>query len=255
MEGTTLEDLTLITMLAIAGGLAAGGLVKGVTGMGLPLVAVPVMTLFVPVPVAVSVMSVPIIVSNLWQGWQGGRWRQIIRRAWPLLAAQPFGMVAGVAVLAWAEPRIVMGMLGALTMLFVVMVHFQPDRVMSATQERWVAPAMGLCSGFSGGVSSFFGTPIAIYLFLLGLKKDEFVAAIGVTYAYGGVVLLITLWAFGVLGPELTGWSLVATPAVFAGMWLGQQLRRKLNADTFRTVVLVVLFIAGINMLRRAVMG
>jgi uncharacterized membrane protein YfcA len=53
----------------------------------------------------------------------------------------------------------------------------------------------------------------------------------------------------------LTGWSLAATPAVFAGMWLGQQLRKKLNADTFRTVVLVVLFIAGINMLRRAFMG
>jgi len=254
-KDTALEDLTLITILAIAGGLAAGGLVKGVTGMGLPLVAVPVMTLFVSVPVAVSVMTFPIIASNLWQGWQGGRWRQVVRRAWPLLAAQPFGMVAGVAVLAWAEPRIVMGMLGALTMLFVAMVHYQPDSIMSARQERWVAPAMGLCSGFSGGVSSFFGTPIAIYLFLLGLKKDEFVAAIGVTYAYGGIILLITLWAFGVLGLELTGWSLVATPAVFAGMWLGQQLRKKLNADTFRTVVLVVLFIAGINMLRRAVMG
>ena len=43
--------------------------------------------------------------------------------------------------------------------------------------------------------------------------------------------------------------------AVFAGMWLGQRLRRKLNADTFRTIVLVVLFVAGVNMLRRALMG
>lgn len=250
-----MEDLTLLSILAIAGGLAAGGVVKGVIGMGLPLVAVPIMTLFVPVPVAVSVMSFPIIVANLWQGWQGGLWRQVVRRAWPLLAAQPFGMAAGVAILALAEPRIVIGMLGVLTVLFVAMAHYQPNTVMSHRQERWVAPLMGLCSGFSGGVSSFFGTPIAIYLFLLGLKKDEFVAAIGVTYAYGGIVLIITLWAFGVLGMELSAWSLLATPAVFVGMWLGQQLRRKLNADTFRVVVLVVLFIAGLNMLRRAVMG
>lgn len=250
-----MEDLTLLSILAIAGGLAAGGLVKGVIGMGLPLVAVPIMTLFVPVPVAVSVMSFPIIIANLWQGWQGGVWRQVARRAWPLLVSLPFGMTAGVAVLAWAEPRIVIGMLGGLTILFVAMVHYQPDQVMSPAQERWVAPLMGLCSGFTGGVSSFFGTPIAIYLFLLGLKKDDFVAAIGVTYAYGGIVLLITLWAFGVLGLELTGWSLVATPAVFVGMWLGQQLRKKLNADAFRIVVLAVLFIAGVNMLRRALMG
>jgi uncharacterized membrane protein YfcA len=255
LEGNPLEDLTLITIIAIAGGLIAGGLVKGVTGMGMPLVAVPIMTLFVPVPVAVSVMSLPIIASNLWQGWQGGQWRQVIRRVWPLLIVQPFGMVAGVAVLAWAEPRIVIGMLGALTILFVAMVHYQPGTVMSRRQERWVAPAMGLCSGFTGGVSSFFGTPIALYLFLLGLEKDEFVSAIGVTYAYSGTILLITLWAFGILGLEMTGWSLVAMPAAFAGMWLGQRLRRKLNADTFRTIVLVVLFIAGVNMLRRALMG
>lgn len=250
-----MQDLTLITLLAIAGGLAAGGLVKGVTGMGLPLVAVPIMTLFVPVPVAVSIMSIPIIVANLWQGWQGGMWRQVVRRTWPLLAVQPFGMAAGVALLAWADPRIVIGVLGVLTLLFVAMAHYQPDVVISPRQERWVAPTLGLCSGFSGGVSSLFGTPIAIYLFLLGLKKDEFVAAIGVTYAYGGIVLIITLWAFGVLGIQLTAWSLVATPAVFAGMWLGQQLRRRLNADTFRIVVLAVLFIAGLNMLRRAIMG
>lgn len=245
----------MITLLAIAGGLAAGGLVKGVTGMGLPLVAVPIMTLFVPVPVAVSIMSIPIIVANLWQSWQGGMWRQVVRRTWPLLAVQPFGMAAGVALLAWADPRIVIGVLGVLTLLFVAMAHYQPDVVISPQQERWVAPTLGLCSGFSGGVSSLFGTPIAIYLFLLGLKKDEFVAAIGVTYAYGGIVLILTLCAFGVLGIQLTAWSLVATPAVFAGMWLGQQLRRRLNADTFRIVVLAVLFIAGLNMLRRAIMG
>jgi uncharacterized membrane protein YfcA len=250
-----LQDLTLMTLLAIAGGLAAGGLVKGVTGMGLPLVAVPIMTLFVPVPVAVSIMSIPIIVANLWQGWQGGMWRQVVRRTWPLLAVQPFGMAAGVALLAWADPRIVIGVVGLLTLLFVAMAHYQPDVVISARQERWVVPTLGLCSGFSGGVSSLFGTPIAIYLFLLGLKKDEFVAAIGVTYAYGGIVLVLTLWAFGVLGMQLTAWSLLATPAVFAGMWLGQLLRRRLNADTFRMVVLAVLFIAGLNMLRRAIMG
>lgn len=250
-----MEEATLVVILAVAGGLAAGGLVKGVTGMGLPLVAVPVMTLFVGVPTAVPLMTFPILASNLWQGAQGGRWRQVVRRVWPLLAAQPVGTVAGVAVLSSAEPRIVVGMLGLLTILFVAAVRFQPDWEMTPRQEGWVAPFMGLCSGFSGGVSSFFGTPIALYLFLIRLEKDEFVSAIGVTYAYSGVVLILALTAFGLLGPQLYLWSILATPAVFVGMWLGQHLRRRLNADAFRNVVLVVLLIAGLNMIRRAVMG
>ncbi|MDH3230886.1 MAG: hypothetical protein OEN55_13935 [Alphaproteobacteria bacterium] len=48
--------------------------------------------------------------------------------------------------------------------------------------EKWVAPLMGVCSGFSGGVSSFFGAPIALYLFLLesgaaGTRKRPAIAA------------------------------------------------------------------------------
>lgn len=250
-----MEDSALVIILAVAGGLAAGGLVKGVVGMGLPLVAVPVMTLFVPVPTAVPLMTVPILASNLWQGAQGGQWRQVVRRVWLLLAIQPVGTVAGVAVLSSAEPRVVVGMLGALTILFVAAVRFQPHWQMTPRSEPWVAASMGLTAGFCGGVSSFFGTPIALYLFMLKLEKDEFVSAIGITYAYSGIVLMLALTVFGLLGPQLYLWSLLATPAVFVGMWLGQILRRRLDAETFRNVVLIVLLIAGLNMIRRAVIG
>lgn len=247
-----LDQMTLTMLLVAAGGFVAGGLVKGTTGMGLPLVAVPFATLVVPVPVAVALMTVPILLTNL---WQGRGWRVVIRRVWPLLAVQPFAMVAGVAVLAWANPKIVTGMLGVLTILFVVLVRYQPHWRMTPPHERWVAPLMGVCSGFSGGVSSFFGTPIALYLFLLKLEKDAFVAAIGVTYAFGATSLLIILWAFGLLGQQLLFWSALATPVAFFGMWLGRMVRDRLNTETFRRVVLIVLFVAGLNLIRRAVMG
>jgi len=247
-----LDELTAMALLAVAGGFVAGGFVKGTTGMGLPLVAVPVATLVVPVPVAVALTTVPILLTNL---WQGRGWRAVIGRVWPLLAVQPFAMLGGVSVLAWANPRIVIGMLGVLTILFVALVRYQPNWSMSRRHEKWVAMLMGAASGFSGGVSSFFGTPIALYLFLLELEKDAFVAAIGVTYAYGAIMLIVILAAFGLLGQQLFLWSALATPVAFFGMWLGSMVRGRLNTGTFRMVVLVVLLIAGLNLVRRAIMG
>ncbi len=244
--------MTALTLLVVAAGFVAGGFVKGTTGMGLPLVAVPIAATVVPVPVAVALMTVPILLTNL---WQGRGWRRIVRRVWPLLAVQPLAMVAGVAVLAWADPKIVVGLLGALTILFVAVVRYQPNWRMTRRHERWVAPLMGACSGFSGGVSSFFGTPIALYLFLLELEKDAFVAAIGVTYAYGATMLILILAAFGLLGPQLLLWSAAATPVAFLGMWFGRMVRDRLNTETFRRVVLLVLLVAGLNLIRRAVMG
>lgn len=247
-----MDQITATALVVVAGGFVAGGFVKGTTGMGLPLVAVPVAALVVPVPVAVALMTVPILLTNL---WQGRGWRKIVRRVWPLLAVQPFAMLGGVATLAWADPRVVVGMLGVLTILFVALVRFQPAWRMSRRHEHWMAVLMGACSGFSGGVSSFFGTPIALYLFLLELEKDAFVAAIGVTYAYGAIMLILILTAFGLLGQQLLFWSALATPVAFVGMWFGSMVRGRLNTGTFRKVVLLVLLVAGLNLIRRAVMG
>lgn len=250
-----MDEVTLLVVLAVAGGVAAGGLVKGMTGLGLPMVAVPIMALGVSVPTAVALMTFPILMSNIWQGVQGRRWKAILRRFWPMLATQPFGMVAGAAVLVWADPRVLVGVLGGIIVTFVILVRFQPAWHMSGRAERVAAPVVGLLSGLVGGLSSFFGLPIAMFLFMLRLEKDDFVAAIGVTYSVGAAFLILTLTAFGLLGPQLYLWSILAVPAVMAGMWLGQRLRRMLDPDAFRTIVLAILFIAGLNLIRRSIMG
>lgn len=244
-----------MVVLAVAGGVFAGGLVKGTTGLGLPMVAVPIMTLGIGVPTAVALMTFPILMSNIWQGVQGGRWKTILRRFWPMLAVQPFGMIAGAAVLARADPRILVGVLGGIIVVFVILVRFQPDWHLSAQAERIAAPLVGLLSGLIGGLSSFFGLPIAMFLFMLRLEKDDFVAAVGVTYSVGATVLILTFTAFGLLGPQLYLWSILAVPVVLGGMWLGQRLRRMLNPEAFRTAVLAILFIAGLNLIRRSITG
>ena len=57
------------TVLTIGIALVVGGFVKGATGTGLPMVAVPVMAAFIGVPHAVAVMAIPILATNLWLVW------------------------------------------------------------------------------------------------------------------------------------------------------------------------------------------
>ncbi len=250
-----MDQTTLLMILVVGGGLAAGGVVKGASGIGLPMVAVPIMALAVSVPTAVSLMTFPILASNIVQATQGGRWRPILRRFWPILAIQPFGMSIGAAALAWADPRVLIGTLGGIVVLFVAAIRFQPAWHVSLALERWLAPPVGLLSGLIGGISSFFGMPIAMFLLSLRLEKDDFVAAVGVTYACGALSLILVLTLFGLLGPQLYLLSMLGVPAVLAGVWVGQLLRRRLNAQTFRNFVLFVLLLAGLNMIRRALTG
>lgn len=50
-------------------GLALGGLLKGATGAGAPIIAVPVMAMYFGVPLAVAVFAIPNLLTNVWQAW------------------------------------------------------------------------------------------------------------------------------------------------------------------------------------------
>jgi uncharacterized membrane protein YfcA len=95
MEGmdTSLLFVGLVFVLA--------GLVKGVTGMGLPTVAVALLTLRMPPLEAAALLIVPSSVTNVWQLAVGPALYPLWQRFRPLLVGVCVGTaVAGVAA-AW----------------------------------------------------------------------------------------------------------------------------------------------------------
>jgi hypothetical protein len=65
-----------------------GGSVKGALGVGLPLVAVRMLSLWLPSPQAIGLVVAPVLSSNLWQAVDGGGLIQSLRRFRGLIVAQ-----------------------------------------------------------------------------------------------------------------------------------------------------------------------
>ena len=65
----------------------AGGVVKGTLGIGLPLVSVPLLSLFIPATHAIALVAMPVLVSNAWQAFDSGK-LQSLRRFAPLISTQ-----------------------------------------------------------------------------------------------------------------------------------------------------------------------
>ena len=94
-----------LDLLILVAGLAVAGFAKGTTGMGLPLVATPILAgIFGPRP-AVVIVTIPIFAANsvlLMQGW---RRLALIRTIVPIVVASAIGTVAGVNLLALLDQR------------------------------------------------------------------------------------------------------------------------------------------------------
>ena len=241
-------------LLWCAASLAAAGVVKGVTGIGIPMVSIALLSLVISVPQAVALLPVPILVANTWQAFRGGRFRSSLHRFRPLIIALAVGMVIGALLLKHVDDRVLQAVIGVAVVVFSITSLSTPKLQVPANLERPLGTAAGAVGGVLGGMSSLFGPPILMFLVSLKLPKDEFVAVVGAIYLLGGIFFLLALAGVRVMGGQELLLSALATPPLLAGMALGQRLRERISQEAFRKGLLITVMLIGVSLLVRAVL-
>jgi uncharacterized protein len=233
-------------------GLLAGSAVKGVVGIGLPLVAVPLLTVLVNLKTAVTMTTLPIIASNFAQSFQGGRFQAMVRRFWTLLVPLFAAIAFGTRLLVVLPERVLDVIIGVAVISVPLVLHFVPRIRVTKSHERWANPLVGIVSGLLGGISSFFGPPIMLYVFGMRMAKDDFIPAISIMYTVAGFGMMLGLYMMGVASlPELGLSSLMLIPTSL-GMWLGQYVRVQLSERRFQQVLIAVYIATGLTFLAHA---
>ena len=109
------------TLLGITLALALGGLVKGTIGIGLPIASVAVLSQFLDVPLILALMSLPIVLTNVWQVIHAGRPQEAARRFWPvILFLMIFIFVSGLLVVR-LDQRLIYTLIGVAILGFAAM--------------------------------------------------------------------------------------------------------------------------------------
>lgn len=233
--------------LLFSASLLTGGVVKGALGVGLPLVAIPLLSLGVPPHTAIALLVVPVLVSNLWQALEGGQFLPSLRRFGGVIAAQFVATVLTVRMTLNLNAAELNTLLAIAVLLTVLLMAWSPTLKVPASSERAVGISVGLLSGLLGGVSSLTGPIIITYLMALQLRRDVFVGSVSVIYLSGALPLYGAMLLFDRLGPgELAG-SLLAMGPMITGLLIGKSLRRRLDENRFRRLLLV--FLAGLAFL------
>ena len=226
-----------------------GGSVKGALGVGLPLVAVPVLSLWIPSPQAIGMMLVPVLASNLWQAVDGGRLRQSLRRFRGFIIAQIIATVLTVRMTLSLSTSQLNMLLAFVLLLGVAIMGFQPTLRVSPNHEEAVGTGVGLFSGLLGGVSALTGPVVITYLMSLKLERDVFVASISVIYLSAALPLYGSmLWFHRIAVTDIVMSAVAILPTV-AGLFLGKLLRQRLAEAVFRKLLLVFLTLLAVLLL------
>lgn len=227
----------------------AGGVVKGVLGIGLPLVVIPLLATVLDVPSAVALMTVPVLASNIQQMFQGKGVLWALKRFTTLIVPMLVATVIAAQFMAEVDFRTGSLVLGVIVVLFSLMQAFPLRTQLPARAERWGHPVAGVIAGFLGGLSNLFGPTLTMYLVALRLDRDEFIAATATIFTIGSSTLYITMAINGLLTLPSLGASAIATLPVLAGVAIGNRLRGRLPERMFRRALLLALAAIGLNLI------
>lgn len=240
-----MHDLSLWFITAITLTFFLAGLVKGVTGMGLPTVAMGILGAMVAPVVAAGLLIVPSFVTNIWQLLAGPSFARLARRLWPMMAGIAAGTLAGTTLLASGTAQWTTVALGVALVCYAAYTLLAKQLRVPPSMEPWLSPMIGAVTGIITGGTGVFVIPAVPYLQAMNFSKDELIQALGLSFTVSTVALAAGLAARGAFQPgHLAASSLAILPAL-AGMWAGQILRNRISPATFRRWFLFCLLLLG----------
>lgn len=232
------------------------GFVKGVVGFAMPMIFISGLSSFIAPDLALAMLLLPTLFANVQQALRqgvGAAW-QAAKRFWVYLVTGGVVLVGAAQLVPYLRGDLMLGGLGALVTGFVVL-QLSGWRLRLSGQSGRVEVLIGVIAGFLGGISGVWGPPTVAYLTALNTEKTVQMQVQGVIYGLGAVVLVLSHLGSSVLNWQTAAPSALMIPPALIGVWVGTQVMDRIDQHAFRRATLIVLLLAGLNLIRRAIMG
>ena len=238
------------------GVLFVAGLIKGMVGFAMPMISIAGLSMVLPPDWALAGLIIPTLVTNGMQALgQGARAAMIsVKRFRVFLIVGFVFLLTSAQLVTRVDPDTFLLMIAAPVAAFALMQLFGLRFTLSRPSRR-IEASVGAVAGFVGGMAGVWGPPTVAYLTAINTPKADQMRVQGVIYGLGAVALVGAHLASGILRGETVLFSLILVGPGVLGMWAGGQLQDRIDQATFRRITLVVLLVASLNLLRRALMG
>jgi hypothetical protein len=240
-------DVSHATALGLV--FVVAGAVKGITGMGLPTVAVSLLGLWMAPGQAAALLILPSLATNVAQ-CRGPHLRRLAAALWPAWTALAVVTVALPLPAAGRAAFDAHALLGAVLVLYGLWGLWRPHLPALSPRAGWAGLVAGAVTGVVTAATAVFVLPLVPYLQCLRLGKNEMVQALGLCFTVATLALAVRVGAAGdaaLLRPE----AALALLAAFAGLALGNWVRERLGGAVFqRALFLVFVGLGAANLLR-----
>ena len=223
------------------------GLSKSGFGAGFGSLAVPMMALAVTVPQAAAILMPILFVMDL-MGLAAyrGKWDPKLLRF--LIPFGLVGTVIGTLSFRLLDARLVAGIVGAFTLVFLAQRLLFPPRADSPPPPKWLGGVLTATSGFTSFVAHAGGPPVTAYVLPLRLPPVTFAATMTVYF----FVINLSKWVpygwLGLLDLRNMATSLALMPFAPIGVIVGVRLAHRIQPQLFYRLLYLGMLLTGLKL-------
>ena len=234
-----------ITIIAILIAFALGGILKGATGAGAPIITIPVIAAFYDVRVAVIIMVIPNLLTNIGQLYQ---FRKTILPSFftvSFAVGGGIGAFIGTILLANLSIKILTLSVAFIVLVYIFLKLIVPSWKLIYKKATKLVFIMGAAGGVLQGTAGL-SAPISItFLNAMKLERNQFIPTISVYFGVMSIFQMPTLYYYDFLNFEIIIASLISTIVLLCFMPIGSWIAQSVSKENFDKITLILLaFIA-----------
>ena len=245
-------DLSLVSpglLLAVLAAISLGGLLKGMTGLGLPIFAVPALAAITSVEDAVVLMIFPGIGANLWLVISHRRYRYLLREHIPFLATGFAGGLFGTWLLQIISDRGLKLLLVIWLGLYLVRYFTSRNASILFGANRKAGYPLGIAAGTIQGATGMSAQVVAPYYHARGLALEPYAFAVAFTFLFFSIAQFTAMANLQLLTPDRIQLSLLAlVPALFFTR-IGISWSRKISHAVFNKILLATFIVMEVKLM------
>ena len=228
----------VVSSLIVMCGAFLAAVLRGLTGFGFAIAAVPVLSLVLPPTRVVPLTVVLQLLASSVDFRAAARiteWRSVLWLSPGMIVGTPLGLWL-LTRLSANEARLIIGLLLIGSVAVLGRGLRLPER-----PSHWVAGLVGVISGAMNGVAGMSGPPVVAYLMALPHSTMVMRATSLVFFTFTAIVAIVPFTLAGLIDRHAVLLALLAWPTLFVGTHVGAMVFRRTKPHHHRRIALTIL--------------
>lgn len=221
----------------------SAGLIQGITSFGFSLLALPILSAFVPLKIIVPMLIVYSLIMNSMILYKI-RKHVNIKKIYLLIISAVIATPIGANLLTNLNENILKIIVGIIVSVSAISFHF--GYKIKINNEKLAYIPIGILSGLLNGSVSLSGPPIILFLTNQGVSKQIFRATLTAYFWILNIMTIITFLYKRLITYEVLKFTGYLLPALIIGVMIGIKFGNKVKEEMFKKLTTILIILMGI---------